>query len=47
MVAWSYGYASTWAALKHFVDGVTVARFLRGSQGGDVSLLQQMLQARA
>jgi ankyrin repeat protein len=45
VLARAYGYAS-WAELKHFVDGITVARFCDAARVGDVAVLRQMLRVR-
>jgi ankyrin repeat protein len=45
VLARAYGYES-WAKLKAFVDGVTVARFAEAAQTGDLPRVRRMLSAR-
>jgi len=45
VLARAYGYES-WAKLKAFVDGVNVARLARAVQAGDVTEVQEILDAR-
>ncbi len=45
VLARAYGYES-WAKLKAFVDGITIARFGKAARAGDLEQVRAMLSAR-
>ena len=45
VIARAYGFAS-WAKLKAFVDGATVARFMEAAKAGDLAQVRSMLASR-